>query len=105
MSRVDGEFAQRVYSLVERIPEGRVMTYGQVAAICGAAWAAWEVGQIAHRGPADLPWHRVVNKKGGLAAGWPNGGRSAHAALLVSEGVEVSDNFQINVDELLWIPE
>ncbi|HEX9153459.1 MAG TPA: MGMT family protein [Candidatus Saccharimonadales bacterium] len=104
MSRVDGEFAQRVYSLVGQIPEGRVMTYGQIAAVCGAAWAAWEVGQIAHRGPAGLPWHRVVNKQGGLAAGWPGGGRSAHAALLMAEGVKVSGNFQINVDELLWIP-
>lgn len=104
MSRVDGEFAQRVYSLVGQIPEGRVMTYGQIAAICGAAWAAWEVGQIAHRGPAGLPWHRVVNKQGGLAASWPGGGRSAHATLLIAEGVEVSGSFQINVKELLWIP-
>src|SRR5262252_2446996 len=76
------ELTQRVYELVAQIPKGRVMTYGQIAALCGAAWAAWEVGQIAHTGPDDLPWQRVVNKKGGLALGWPNGGREAHKAIL-----------------------
>jgi methylated-DNA-protein-cysteine methyltransferase-like protein len=104
MPRVDQVFKDRVYELVARIPEGRVMTYGQIAAICGAAWAAWEVGQIAHTGPADLPWQRVVNKHGGLAAGWPNGGRAAHAALLEAEGISVSDEYKVDISRLLWDP-
>jgi methylated-DNA-protein-cysteine methyltransferase-like protein len=104
MPRVDAAFKQRVYDLVALIPAGRVMTYGQLAALCGVAWAAWEVGQIAHTGPTDLPWQRVVNKQGGLAAGWPNGGRAAHAALLEAEGVQVSDEYKIDVDALLWNP-
>lgn len=104
MPRVDTEFKERVYALVARIPEGRVMTYGQVAALCGAAWAAWEVGQIAHTGPTGLPWHRVVNKQGGLAAGWPNGGRQAHRVVLEAEGVVVSEDFKVNIGELLWDP-
>lgn len=104
MSRVDADFAKRVYELVAQIPKGRVMTYGQLAALCGAAWAAWEVGQIAHTGPTDLPWQRVVNKQGGLAAGWPGGGREAHAALLRADGVEVSDDFTVDVGKLLWNP-
>lgn len=104
MPRVDAEFKQRVYDLVAQIPEGRVMTYGQIAALCGAAWAAWEVGQIAHTGPENLPWQRVVNKQGGLAAGWPGGGRSAQAALLQAEGIEVSDDHKVDVQTLLWNP-
>lgn len=104
MSRVDSQFAQRVYELVAQIPEGRVMTYGQIAALCGAAWAAWEVGQIAHTGPTELPWHRVVNKQGGLAAGWPSGGRQAQRSLLEAEGVVVSDDFKVNISNLLWNP-
>lgn len=104
MPRVDAEFKQRVYDLVAQIPEGRVMTYGQLAALCGAAWAAWEVGQIAHTGPTGLPWQRVVNKQGGLAAGWPNGGRAAQGALLQAEGIEVSDDYKIDVNKLLWNP-
>lgn len=104
MSRVDADFAGRVYELVAQIPKGRLMTYGQIAALCGAAWAAWEVGQIAHTGPSDLPWQRVVNKQGGLAAGWPGGGRATHAELLRAEGVEVSEEYQVDISRLLWNP-
>jgi methylated-DNA-protein-cysteine methyltransferase-like protein len=104
MPRVDKEFTDNVFELVSKIPYGRVMTYGQIAALCGAAWAAWEVGQIAHTGPSDLPWQRVVNKEGGLASGWPNGGRDAHRSLLEAEGVEVSEDYKVNVEKLLWTP-
>ncbi len=105
MPRVDAAFKQRVYDLVAQIPEGRVMTYGQLAALCGAAWAAWEVGQIAHTGPVDLPWQRVVNKQGGLAVGWPGGGRATHRALLEAEGVAVSDDYKVDVATLIWNPD
>jgi len=103
MSRVDGQFAQRVYELVAQIPRGRVMTYGQLAALCGAAWAAWEVGQIANRGPAHLPWQRVVNKQGGLARGWPSG-IEGHKKALEADGVQVSSEYTVNIGELLWDP-
>lgn len=104
MSRVDADFAKRVYEYVGLIPKGKVMTYGQLAALCGAAWAAWEVGQIANRGPSGLPWHRVVNKQGGLARGWPNGGLDGHKAALVADGYEVREDYTVNVGELLWDP-
>jgi methylated-DNA-protein-cysteine methyltransferase-like protein len=104
MPRVDNEFKERVYDLVSQIPKGRIMTYGQIAALCGAAWAAWEVGQIAHTGPTGLPWQRVVNKQGGLASGWPNGGKIAHAEVLRREGVEVSNDYKVDVGKLLWDP-
>ena len=104
MSRVDAEFTQRVYALVAQIPRGRVMTYGQIAALCGAAWAAWEVGQIAHTGPADLPWQRVVNKQGGLARGWTYGGLDGHRTALEAEGVAVSADYKVDVASLVWNP-
>ncbi len=103
---MDKQFAERVYALVAQIPEGRVMTYGQIAALCGNARAARIVGGIAHFGPPDLPWQRVVNKKGGLAAGY-YGGRRGHKAALEAEGVKVSgseDNLMVNVEELIWWP-
>lgn len=103
MPRVDAEFKERVYKLVSQIPKGKLMTYGQLAALAGASWAAWEVGQIAHTGPADLPWQRVVNKQGGLASGYP-GGKAGHKAALEAEGIIVSDDFIADVSELLWQP-
>ncbi len=104
MSRVDVAFKERVYGLVAQIPKGKVMTYGQIAALCGAAWAAWEVGQIAHTGPSDLPWQRVVNKQGGLARGWP-GGIALHKAALEADGVAVGDDYMVDLKELLWNPQ
>lgn len=103
MARIDKGFKERVYRLVAQIPKGRVMTYGQIAALSGAAWAAWEVGQIAHTGPKDLPWQRVVNKQGGLARGYP-GGMAGHRADLKAEGVSVSEDFKVDVGKLLWNP-
>jgi methylated-DNA-protein-cysteine methyltransferase-like protein len=100
---IDSNFRERVEALVAQIPEGRVMTYGQLAALCGNARAARIVGGIAHFGDPALPWQRVVNKSGGLAAGYP-GGRQSHAEHLRSEGVIISDDFMIDVNELLWWP-
>lgn len=100
----ENSFASRVHSLVAQIPEGRVMTYGQLAALCGNAAAARVVGGIAHFGNPDLPWQRVVNKKGGLASGYP-GGRSAHKKHLEAEGIKVSDDYFVDVEKLRWSPD
>lgn len=97
------EFKDRVYDLVKKIPEGRLMTYGQIAALCGSPRAAIIVGQIAHFGSEGLPWHRVVMKSGGLAGGFP-GGLEGHRAVLEAEGVGVTDDFKVDVVELIWWP-
>lgn len=60
-------FAATVWRLVRRIPAGRVATYGQVAALCGRPAAARGVGQALAECPADVPWHRVVNARGGVS--------------------------------------
>lgn len=96
------DFRARVEALVAQIPRGRVMTYGQLAALCGNARAARIVGGIAHFGDPGLPWQRVVNKHGGLASGYP-GGRRSHAEHLRAEGIRVVDD-QVDVRALLWWP-
>lgn len=91
------------------IKPGKVMTYGQIAAKSGSAGAARIVGGIAHFGDPNLPWHRVVNKHGGLAGGFP-GGREMHKKLLDEEGcsliekdglyyVDLSKHLQREYDE------
>src|ERR1700690_1919018 len=103
MREVEADFRQRVEALVAQIPRGRVMTYGQLAALCGNARAARIVGGIAHFGDPALPWQRVVNKQGGLASGYP-GGRSGHKQVLESEGISVSENYEVSIKRLLWWP-
>lgn len=80
------------------------MTYGQIAALCGAPYAAWEVGQLAHFGPKELPWQRVVNKQGGLASAYTWGGLEGHKRALESEGVYVSVDYTVDAQTLLWTP-
>ena len=57
-------FQRRVHELVARIPRGRVLTYGSIAAALGAPGAARSVGWAMHQCPESYPWHRVVNAKG-----------------------------------------
>jgi methylated-DNA-protein-cysteine methyltransferase related protein len=103
MEQVSNDFRDRVYALVATIPRGKVMTYGQLAALAGSPYAARVVGGIAHWGDPDLPWQRVVKKSGSLAEGYP-GGLSGHKQVLEAEGVEVSDDYRVDVKELLWWP-
>lgn len=98
------QFSQDVYDIVAQIPKGRVMTYGQIAGLCGSPRSAIIVGQVAHWGPLDLPWQRVVNKNGGLAAGYTTGGREAHRRDLEAEGVTVDDQYRVDVGALIWWP-
>ena len=92
-----------IYSVVSQIPFGRVMTYGQIALVCGHPGAARAVGQAAHFGPPELPWHRVVNARGGLASGFVPGGRDTQAKLLQAEDIEVIDN-RIVLQRYVWWP-
>lgn len=98
-------FREAIYEYVGMIPKGRVMTYGQLAALAGSPRAARIVGGVAHYGPEGLPWHRVVNKQGGLASGYTWGGREGQAQKLREEGVEVDENYRVDIDNLLWYPQ
>ena len=101
---MDRRFRDDVYKLVNRIPKGKVMTYSQIAVICGHPNAARAVGQIAHFGPSNLPWHRVVNKKGAVASGFVPDGRQGQKVLLSQEGVKIKDINIVNFKECLWTP-
>lgn len=96
-------FQARVISLVAQIPKGRVMTYGQIATLCGNPRAARIVGGIAHFGDTNLPWQRVVNKQGGLARGYP-AGLSGHKKALKLEGVKVDNEYRVDINRILWDP-
>jgi methylated-DNA-protein-cysteine methyltransferase-like protein len=96
-------FKDLVYDLVKSIPYGKVMTYGQIAALCGSANSARVVGQIAHYGETNLPWHRVVNRKGNMASGYVPGGMVAQARMLESEEIKVIEN-RVDLAVYLWWP-
>lgn len=62
-------FTAKVIHILKQIPDGKVMTYGQVARIAGSPRGARQVVRILHSMSSkhDLPWHRVINVKGQIA--------------------------------------
>jgi len=97
-------FKDAVYELVASIPKGRLMTYGDIAALAGHPYAARQVGGLAHFGPPELPWHRVVNRLGDCAAGY-YGGKEGHRQALEQEGFTVVDYRVVDFEACRWRPE
>ena len=56
-------FAQRVLEVVEAIPRGRVMAYGDIAAFLGCGGPR-QVGRVMSTWGGAVPWHRVVHADG-----------------------------------------
>ncbi|UOQ45177.1 MGMT family protein [Halobacillus salinarum] len=83
-------FTKRTLTIIKQIPEGKVMTYGQIAGQAGNPRAARQVARILHSMSAkySLPWHRVINSKGQIALGDPDGAEIQRLSL-ESEGVTV----------------
>jgi methylated-DNA-protein-cysteine methyltransferase related protein len=98
------DFYQRVYEIVAKIPEGKVATYGQIAAILGQPRSARIVGWAMKAAPErlHLPCHRVVNRLGELAPDYAFGSFDVQKGLLLSEGITFNENGRINVKKHLW---
>ena len=60
------QFAQRVLDAVEKIPRGKVMSYGDVAEYVEMG-SARAVGRVMATYGADVPWHRVLRSDGTCA--------------------------------------
>ena len=86
-------FFERVYEVVEQIPEGMVATYGQVALLAGRPRSARYVGYALHSNPrpGEIPCHRVVGSNGSLT-GYA-GGIDKKIALLKLEKTDMSRFF------------
>lgn len=97
-------FAQRVLSVIQRIPPGRTCSYGQVAELAGAARHAREVGRMLANGLASggAPWHRVINAAGKISIP-PECGGNRQRALLESEGVEFEASGRVG-NATFWAP-
>jgi len=94
-------FYERVYQAVKGIPKGRVATYGQIAAIAGNSRAARAVGWALHVNPepGKIPCHRVINRFGKICEGFAFGGPEVQKKLLKDEGVEVSDDYFVDLSK------
>ena len=96
---------ERYYSVIRRIPEGRVTTYGHVARLAGLPGRARQVGYAlaALKDGSDVPWQRVVNARGEVSR---RAGGAAferiQRAILESEGVAFSARGRIDLSRFGW---
>ncbi|MEU4693140.1 MGMT family protein [Actinoplanes sp. NPDC023714] len=96
------EYVERVLTLVESIPEGRVMSYGAIAdalAESSGRNSPRQVGTIMARHGGGVPWHRVVSSSGRLPPGHE---REARARLL-AEGVPLRGD-RVVIADAGWMP-
>jgi alkylated DNA nucleotide flippase Atl1 len=79
------DYIEAVLDLVERIPAGRVMSYGAIAEYLspGFRGSARRVGTIMAQHGGSVPWHRVVTANGRT----PPGHEAKARRLLTTEGV------------------
>ncbi|WP_053362823.1 MGMT family protein [Bacillus sp. FJAT-27251] len=99
-------FTEKAVKVIRNIPEGRVMTYGQIARAAGSPRAARQVVRVLHSMSKKhhLPWHRVVNSKGEISIKEDD---SYHEQLLSleSEGIEVGKDGWIDLGKYQYFPD
>ncbi len=96
-------FTAKVISIIKNIPEGKVMTYGQIAFTAGkpngARQISWILNSMSEK--EKLPWHRVINSMGKISL--PLGfGLEEQMYRLGKEGVEFDKNGRIDLGTFLF---
>jgi len=96
---------QRIIAVVRRIPRGRVATYGQVARLAGLPRHARHVGYALHALPegSPVPWHRVVNARGGISLAPWSGGETQHLRL-AAEDIALDARGRVPLERYGWRP-
>jgi len=105
-------WVKNVWQVVEDIPRGHVLTYGDVARLAGMSRAARRVSQAMRRAPRDrrLPWHRVVNAQGRISFPPDSPGYRRQKDMLECEGIVFVEGridlerhgYKGALDHLLW---
>lgn len=93
---------EKVYTLVRKIPKGKVTTYGIIGK--KLSMSPRTVGQALHTNPyeGDVPCHRVVNRNGRIAPNFAFGGLSIQKKLLEAEGITFTDDTSLDLKKFLF---
>jgi len=95
---------RRIYAIAQRIPAGKVATYGQIAHLADLGGHARQVGYAMYTLPANshVPWHRVVNAKGEISTRSEPFAAEIQKQLLKAEGIIFEKNSKINLHRYRW---
>lgn len=97
-------FKDQVIKIVRKIPYGSVTTYGTVATMAGLPRGGRLVGGILHFNTEEhnLPWQRIINRNGFISTKCLEHPKPLQKALLEREGIEVSEDFMVNLEKYGW---
>lgn len=106
MSQGKRNFFEDVYSVVKKIPFGKVTSYGSIAKYIGSPQSSRMVGWAMNSSHNihDVPAHRVVNRQGLLTGKHHFEGTNLMQQLLESEGIKVDENKILNFSNVYWDP-
>ena len=106
MNSRNESFFNKVYTIVKKIPHGKVTTYGLIARHLGTSKSARIVGYAMNSSHkfSNIPAHRVVNRNGLLTGRHHFFGSSLMQELLENEGAIIIDNKIKNFKDVLWDP-
>lgn len=98
----------RIYGVVEKIPKGKVATYGQIAELADMPRAARQVGfalnALTGQQSLSLPWHRVINAQGRISQRAERDAEHLQREILESEGIVFSASGRIDLARFGWRP-
>lgn len=96
---------QAIYDFLTTIPDGKVVTYGQIGEHFGNRHYARAIGNILHENPngTKYPCYKVVNSKGKLAEHYAFGGLEAQRQKLLADGIEVKNN-RVDLEKYRYQP-
>ncbi|MBT2581672.1 MGMT family protein [Planococcus sp. ISL-109] len=99
-------FTKQAIEIMKSIPQGKVMSYGQIARLAGSPRGARQVVRILHSMSEKeaIPWHRIVNAKGEIAIQEAEG-RYTQKVLLEEEGLFVEANGKVSLECYQYFPE
>lgn len=94
---------EALYLALSQIPEGMLVTYGQLARMAGLPGAARLAGNVLHALPpgTGLAWHRVINAQGKISLPLNSPAYQEQILRLRAEGVEVI-NGKVNLQRFGW---
>jgi methylated-DNA-protein-cysteine methyltransferase-like protein len=97
-------FFDAVYRVLALVPPGRVVSYGQIAAMLGYPRAARTVGWALHGLPvgSGLPWHRVINVHGRITTPCQEHTAARQRELLEGEGVVFGPDDRVDMSMYRW---
>ena len=88
-----------IYQIVAQIPEGKVMSYGQISKMLSGRISAQLVGWAMRKAPMGLPCHRVLFADGSLCHEVVFGGKDIQKEMLEQEGVFFKEVYQVDMEK------